>query len=142
MASGMADFERMIRPKYGKPQHMPFIGTVYKGQYNDLFTITGKGVIYGGFIYVYGESSQKDSIVHPYIDEDQYSNITFEEFLALNLCTVYSAPLYLTEFDDVNSKYTLCFSPGITFEKKIQLKYLEDTGDDAVCAIHLFYALI
>lgn len=142
MASGMADFERMIRPKYGKPQHMPFIGVVHRGETEDFFTIKGKGVIYGGYIHVYGDTSQKDSVVHPYIDDDQYSNRTFEGFLARNLTTVYSAPLYLKEFDEVNYKYTLCFSPGITFEKKIQIRYVEDTGDDAVCLIDLFYALI
>ena len=154
MASGLPDYYRGVdiayqalaqvtnRPKYGGAQSADGYLAVAASQENTLFTISGKGMTYGGYVKVEYASSQKDSGFLIYLDGGLFGTAGFEALNKFGLTLENSHPLYLRKYDDVNFIYCMALSRGITFESSFSLAYLEQHGTTPTVWYHVIYALI
>jgi len=154
MASGLPDYYRgvdvayqalsqmIVRPKYGGAQSVDGYLAVTASDQSILFTISGKGMIYGGYVKVEFTSSQKDSGFLIYTDGAKFGTAGFEALNMFGITLEHSYPLYLRKYDDVNFVYCMALSHGVTFETSLRLDYLEQHGATPTVWYHVIYALI
>jgi len=154
MAHGLPDFYRGVdiayqalselinRPKYGGCKRSTGTMIVTANANNTLFSLSGKGMIYGGLVQTSYSASQKDALIVFYIDGALILN---EKLAHLNTNVIdkpRSYPLVLNKYDDTNFIYAVTFSYGITFETSILLIYQENDGGTPAVGYKIFYALI
>lgn len=142
MAIGLPDYSRGIRPGYGSGQNKAGYKVVLKNDTTPLATISGKGMIYGGYVRVEYTSSLSDSGLFLYVDDEKLGSIGFETLDRWNLDVEHSYPVYKRKYDDTNFIYVVAFSHGITFEKNIRIEYIEAGGKTPTAWWQIIYALI
>ncbi len=142
MASGLPDYFRLVRPRYGAATLGEGSEIVTASDITLILTITGKGVIYGGVLSVEGARSQDLDVPLMIVDEFLITNTNFFSLNKYGLNTDKIMPFYITKFDDVTFDYSVGISSGYTFEKSIQIGYTEnETGTPTVVA-KVIYALL
>lgn len=142
MASGLPDYFKAIRPRYGAANSEIAVVQVVAKEETELVSVVGKGVIYGGALHLALASGQKNSVPVLEVDEANIAELNFftMNFYHMNIVGCY--PFYLLTFDDVSGIYAVGISGGITFEKGVRVLYQEehDTRPWVVC--RAIYALI
>ncbi|MCD6429361.1 hypothetical protein J7L09_01565 [bacterium] len=134
--------EVTIRNKYGGAESACFIGYATANDTIELFSITGKGVIYGGFITIQSTGSQRDDEQWLWIDGSQMSPHTLYEMKRFNLIGPTGPIPYLTCYDDINFLYAVQFFFGYTFETSCVVKYTEKHGREPLIIAFFDYALV
>lgn len=142
MASGMPDYYRGVRPRYGASKTVIGGGAVGANVKTDLVEVTGKGMIYGGNVYLSYTSTQKDGIPILKVDGTEISTINFFTMNFFGLCKGYSYPFSLLVFDDTNFVYSAGVAFGFTFEEGVEVVYDERNGGTPTVVCRLVYALI
>ncbi len=154
MASGLPDYYRgvdvayqalaqmIVRPKYGGA--ISSIGelTVTASSANTVVAVAGKGMIYGGFVYLDYTSTQKNSKVWLEVDGQQLNDERFLDLQLYSLLDPRVCVLSLLKYDDVDFVYAAGFSYGVTFESTLKLIYSELHGTTPNLFFNLTYALI
>lgn len=154
MASGMLDYYRgvdvayqalsqmIVRPKYGGA--LLAWGSKYctANVQNTLVGIAGKGMIYGGAVWLDYTLPQANSQVWLGIDGYTITNLSFERLLLYGINQPRSWPVSLLHADHVNRIYAVGISYGITFETQVVLAYYEQNGFTPTVHYRLVYALI
>jgi len=135
--------ELIQRPKYGGAQFGTGYMEVSPLSYYCILTVTGTGMIYGGWAWC-GDSSasQKDSFFNLYIDEVNMYTSDFKRFNKFNLTDPLVCILPILLFDDVNYEYVVGFSRGITFEEKFRICFKEAGNVGCKVRVFLWYAII
>ena len=154
MAEGLPDYYRGVdiayqalaelqtRPKYGAG--LAAFGSVVTTGWATtvLATISGKGMLYGGYVYLDYTSSQKGSYVIVALDG---TNLVAESFGTMNQYRM-TRPLGLVnsilKYDDVNYQYAVGLAYGFTFETELKLSYFEGQGNAPTVTYRLVYAVI
>lgn len=142
MAAGMPDYQSIVRPRYGGALSTYGYLTMASGGSTLLAEVFGRGMIYGGYVLVNYTSSQKDSLVYFYADN---SLLVYDDFASLaefGLALPGTYPLSIVKFDDVEFKYCVLFSYGITFETGFRLAYGERHLATPKVKFRLVYALL
>ncbi|RLF77217.1 hypothetical protein DRN39_04585 [Thermococci archaeon] len=134
--------EVTIRNKYGGGESACYAGTVKANDITELFSIAGKGVIYGGFITVQSTGTQRDDEQWLWIDGSQMSPHTFYEMNRFNLTGPTGPIPYLVCYDDENFLYAVQFFFGYTFETSCVVKYSEKHGRTPTVIAFFDYALV
>lgn len=154
MVSGLPDYyrgvdiayqalgEMIVRPKYGGA--VLATGSKYctANVQNTLVGVNGKGMIYGGAVWLDYTSAQADSEVWLGIDGYTISNLSFERLLAYGINQPRSWPVSLICADHINHIYGVGISYGITFESQLVLAYYEQNGTRPTVHYRLIYTLI
>lgn len=124
--------EVINRPKYGSAQRVNGYVTCPMGFETPLFTVSGKGIIYGGLVYTFDEDARITNEVSLYVDGNWVSWLSYN--LALNYAgiTHYGQPLYASLVDTTNNRYACGLSSGITFENSFRINYRTSAGDVVV----------
>lgn len=142
MASGLPDYSNVVRPAYGGGQRLASSKTVTASDDTTLLTITGKGMVYGGYILLDHTASQVNSIPVLAADGKKICSIKFDTLNKYNMVSPGKYPVFLTKFDNVNFIYGVAFSYGITFETEIAMNYIEAHGATPVVNYSLIYTLM
>jgi len=142
MARGLPDYFKETRPRFGGAQDKSSYNIVTANDETILATITGKGVIYGGFIKLKHTATQKNSGIFVYVDEEKLGVTDFEDLELHGLTVENSYPFYLRKYDDVNFRYCVALSRDITFETKLEISYVETHGETPKVWYRVIYALI
>lgn len=142
MAAGTPDYTKQIREQFGSGTHMTGQLMVTPSDLTELVTITGKGVIYGGLIYLDHLSTQKDSKPIILIDGATIISFSYWEMLKLGLFDTKMYPMSISTYDEDDFAYTACLANGIKFEKEIMLAYSEMSGATPTVYWSLIYALL
>ncbi len=130
------------RPKYGASQAASGTAIITTTALTTLFTISGKGMIYGGRLVSTGNVSHSLHTLKLYVDGELVLVNAFSELLSYNTAIPFSTPFYLMNYNDVDFVYAAGFNYGYTFESSIVLQYgRTETGTFPVYYI-LYYALI
>lgn len=154
MVSGFADYFRgmdvafkalgamIVRPKYGGA--LLATGSKYctKDTQNTLVGINGKGMIYGGAVWLDYTLPQSNSQVWLGIDGYTITDLSFERLVEYGIDQPRSWPVSVHKKDSVNYVYSVGISYGITFETQLVLAYLEEHGTTPTVHYRLVYALI
>ncbi len=154
MASGLPDFYRgvdvayqalsqmIVRPKYGAAVKSAGNKVVASLGRTTLLAISGKGMLYGGLVYLNHTSTQKAAEVILVVDGDDMISMTFDNMNLLNVNIAGIYPTVLRRFDEVNFIYCVGLGYGITFETGLSVVYNElNVGTPTVFA-EMMYALI
>lgn len=154
MSHGLPDYYRGVdiayqalselinRPKYGAAQQEYSSVTVTNNFTTTLLSMAGKGVIYGGVLYMDYTASQSNAVVALYVDDVQITAFSLANLTLFGMTKEHAYPVYILAYDEVNYRYCVGFSGQITFETSIVLKYLENNGGTPLVLTRLIYALI
>lgn len=154
MASGMLDFYRgvdvkyqalaqmIVRPKYGAGVIASGSKQVIGSQANTLVGVDGKGMTYGGIVWLDDTLTQANSQVRLLSDDETLNDISFLRLNDYGITKPRSAVITINRYDAVNFIYSVGVSYGLTFEKSFELSYTEVYGRTPTVHYRLFYALI
>lgn len=154
MATGRADYnvgvdvalqalsQLIVRPKYGGALLAWGSKTVTASVQNTLVGINGKGMIYGGAVWLDYTLTQGSSQVWLGIDGYTVSNLSFTRLIQYGINKPRSWPVSLLHLDSVNFVYSVGISYGLTFETQLVLAYYEQNGFTPTVHYRLIYALI
>lgn len=142
MAHGMPDYNRDVRPKYGAAQVAWRNITAVANSLNALVEISGKGVIYGGLLALYGYETQQISTPHLTVDGTIIAQVSFQSYNRYNMTVENCFPFYLLKYDNVAFIYALGISSMMTFESSFKVEYDENDGGTPTVWCRVIYALI
>lgn len=142
MASGLPDYQRPIRPKFGGGIASAGELLMSAGEINELVSISGKGMIYGGCVYFDYTSTQKASIVKLEVDGEIILGSSFQTLVKYGVTKPRNFPGCLLVYNDVEFVYAVGFSYGLTFETSLKLYYHEIEGTTPTVSYRIIYALI
>ncbi len=154
MSSGLPDFYRGIdvafqslgqiinRPKYGGADVVDGTVIVTATSGTTLVTVTGKGMIYGGYMYLDSAASQKTGSPLLNVDGNLLTVLDFEEMNKFGLSRQWSKPYSLVKYNEVDFVYAVQLYYGITFETSFFLSYSESEGATPSVRYAVVYALI
>jgi len=131
-----------VRPSFGSARRATFARAANTSAITIALTITGNGIIYGGYVLSSGVATQKADSYEIFIDGEAVAFATFLNQNTWLLNKEHVAGLYELRHDDVNFKYCLGIMPGITFEKSIRIQYLETYGRTPNIIGDIIYTLI
>jgi len=135
------DFLR-VRPVYGQTRKNTGSKAVDSGVGAvELFTVSGKGAILGGFVYWLAGTSSGASI-RLFIDGVETINVTPNYLDAHNMIEGFSFPLVLSGYDQVTPQYQMSLRPGSTFESSFALYASQATGAAVTFYWIVPYALV
>lgn len=139
----------MIRPTYGAAKCKAGYKDVTAWVETELCSVTSKGMIYGGAVFVKYDSTQRKGRPFLIIDGVTFLGETFENMKVYGFDKVHSMPLYLLKYsenepiaDEDVFIYTVGISPGYTFETGFSLNYEENHGDSLAVNYQVLYALV
>lgn len=154
MASGKNDYYRgvdvsyqalaqmIVRPKYGGALLAWGSETLTANIQNTLCGINGKGMIYGGVVWLDYTLTQAQSEVWLGIDGYTLTNLSFLRLKDYSIQQPRSWPVTLLKYDGTEFIYSVGISYGITFETQLVLAYYEKNGFTPTVHYRLVYALI
>lgn len=130
------------RPKYGGA--VTTIGgvAVTANDRTTLATVSGKGMLYGGVIFLWASGSQKTAYPLLQVDGELIAHMKFETLMRLGINKPFAYPLFLLMYDDVEYEYCVAVMQNITFETSFDLIYDEREGATPTVYFHVCYALI
>lgn len=134
--------QMIVRPKYGGGLATWGSAVVTANAETTLITVSGKGMIYGGVVFLDHTSSQKTGIARLKADGNLLADMSFEGMNKHNIINPWSYPFYLLKFDEANFVYTVATSFGLTFETNFELAYFEQEGETPTVRFDICYALI
>lgn len=142
MAIGLPDYSRGIRPGYGAPMSSDGSKVVAALGYTPLLEVTGKGMLYGGLVFLNHDSTQASGEVLLVVD-GRY--MITQSFYNLNLLGVNAPgyfPIILIKYDETNFIYAVGLGYGVTFDESLAVVYNElNTTTPTVFAL-LMYAVV
>lgn len=142
MATGLPDYLREIRPVYGGGIASAGELVVTANTLNELLEVIGKGMVYGGYLYLDYSSTQKGGVVKLEIDGEIILGEDFQTMVKYGVKIPRSFVASLLAYDDVNFVYAVGLSYGMTFEQSLKLYYHEMDGATPTLNYRVVYALI
>ena len=135
MATGKQDYYRgvdvayqelaqvIVRPKYGGALLESDSRQIGEGAPIILFEVAGKGMTYGGVVWLDHTLTQANSIVAVDIDDQVINDLSFVRLRDYGITNPLIWPVTLLDFDTVYKIYAVGFSYGLTFEKNLKVWY-------------------
>lgn len=154
MAAGKPDYYRgvdisyqelaqvIVRPKHGGALYLSGQKAVSANSETTLLDVSGKGMIYGGSVWLDYTLTQADGEI---LIGNDASSILSPSFLRMNdygILNPRSSVITLNKYDAVNYIYCVGLSYGITFESAFALGYIENNGTTPTVHYNLVYTLI
>jgi len=154
MVTGYPDYQRNIniaaqsadqlieRPKYGAPQSILIQGTLAEDEYKTIFSLSGRGIVYGGKFMVFSPFSAKNTALYLSLDDVVVFSHTFAELNTYKITDQFQHYIFLVYYDDGAHFYSVVFTQDITFESNVTLQAKSfSTGTAGYTAIYN-YSLI
>ncbi len=130
------------RPKFGSSQQAVYSSTVGPQGTTTIISITGKGMIYGGFVSVVVNQQQSADFVIVIIDGVSFVGSSFFLSNRDQIINPSNDLFVLQRFDDINFRYKFGISYGFTFEESIVVQYIELHSNTFSILAKLYYALV
>lgn len=154
MTAGLPDFYRSIdvafqslgeiinRPKYGGADIALAAVVVAATAETELLAVAGKGMIYGGDLSIITTASQVLGVPVLEVDGVAIAVRNFAGLIVARIKVPNSAGMYLLRYDEVNHRYSVGISSGITFETGFRILYQENDGNTPTVGSRVIYALV
>jgi len=134
--------EIIIRPKYGAAEEAAGFTACAVGENTTLVSITGRGVTYGGYIWVNHDESCAGDIYMLKTEGETIFYVTPESLNMFNFVRPAASALFLCCYDAVNYMYAVAIAPGITFETGLAIVYHAAGASAPDVNYNICYALI
>mgnify|MGYP001139474021 CR=1 FL=1 len=154
MGHGLPDFYRGVdiayqalselinRPKYGAAQKSFASVWVTPGVITNLISVSGKGIIYGGVLYLSPSTNQEGSSPRLTVDGIFLAGLSFYTLNRYGWNIPQSYVWYLTKYDNVNFVFSVGIGYPITFESSFVVGYKENYEVSVNVACDFCYALV
>jgi len=154
MSHGLPDYYRGVdiayqalselinRPKYGGAQRTAGSVAVTANDTTQLISVSAKGMIYGGYLFLDHTATQKNSIFILKVDGNIIGYLSADGGNAYNINIEHNSPVYLRKYDDTNFIYCMALSHGITFETSFTVEYEEKHGGTPTLSYRVVYAVV
>jgi len=143
MPRGYPDyFGQSIFPKYGGARRKSFYSVIVANTENDIVVVSGKGVIFGGWLYSNYGSKQEDDIIRIYVDEIESVYHTWLGLGRQNIANGNPTPVSISRYEPFEEKYCLIIGEGVTFDTQFKITYEETGGYTPTIQCELYYSLI
>ena len=142
MSSGHPDYLNVVRPRFGGAIMKWGIITAKASDYKQLRLVSGKGMIYGGTVWLDYTLTQSNSEVWLKTDNFVLNDLSFLRLRNYQILNPKTAPVSLNKFDVYNYVYSVGLSYGITFQDSLELGYYERHGTTPTIHYRLVYALL
>jgi len=135
--------EMTVRVYYGAAKAVFNWHTVPVTTEDPLFTVNGKGTIYGGFFNIHNEPGHTGDTPKLLIDDQELVSLVWSTYYHRNINKPGMYPIYINQYNPTDGDIMGCISPGATFESKVELRYLNVHVTDPVTVYYsLMYAEI
>ncbi len=134
--------EIINRPKYGGAQRAASTADAWANDTRSYITVSGKGMLYGGSLFLEHTASQKTGKPILMVDGVSLAQWSFEDSLSLGMVKPWIKAMFLTKYDDVNFVYCVAFMYGITFETSLQILYEESEGETPNITAEFIFAVV
>jgi len=134
--------EIINRPTYGAAQRSAGGTSATPTGLTTLVTVSGQGMIYGGYLYVDGTGTCDTDIWQITVDGTVMSASSLFQVNKRKITDKHMDILYEVNYDDTSFLYTHGIMPAITFETSFDIKYSETNGRTPVVVATVIYALI
>lgn len=154
MVSGLPDHYRgvdvayqalaqmIVRQKYGGADLVAGQKVITPSTYDLLLTVDGKGVIYGGLLWLDYTFSQANDEVVLVVDGTILTGLSHLRLSTYGVDKPGAYPVFINKYDGVNFIYSVGLGFGLTFETQVKLYYNETYGRDPTVFYRLMYALV
>lgn len=142
MASGLQDYYSGVRPTYGGALIASGSKPVKPHVQTNLVNVAGKGMTYGGAVWLDYTLTQANSRVLLGCEGIAVTDLSFVRLNDYNITKPESLVVFLNKYDSINHIYSVGISYGVTFESSLILNYLEEHGNTPTVHYRLVYALI
>ena len=123
IAQALAYLEQ--RPMYGEAKNAFSFTQVSANNDTTLINVLGKGMVYGGIIFIATNHSISDDEIHIYVDGDIIFDFNWGRQIRYNFTRPYDCIAWVCKYDNVNHEYAMAIKHGITFEESIKIVYSE-----------------
>jgi len=131
-----------MRPRYGGALIAAGQVEVTASVQTNLAAIYGKGMIYGGAVWLDYNKTQANSRVLLGCEGVAITDLSFYRMLEYKIENPRIMPVTINKFDGINFVYSAGISYGITFEISLILNYFEQHGFTPTVHYRLVYTLI
>jgi len=141
---GSQELERILQaPNYGAARWVELSGNVSPGQTLNLATVYGKGIIYGGFLWIANKSNPADFWIGLDLEGNTLWWLTIQNLKDYGVDRVGAYFFYLTRYDTSAKQYVVQFTGGITFGNYVNIRVYNGTatGEYALIDGAFIYAL-
>jgi len=115
--------ERILQaPSYGGARIVEASGALDIGETLEIFSVTGKGIVYGGHVYISAIDDPNNGRIEVNIDGFGYKGYTFAEYNTRGLTAENRFFIYNTIYNVSNRVYGFAFTPDITFESSYAVR--------------------
>lgn len=154
MASGLPDYYRgvdvayqaltqvIVRPRFGGGRNLSGQKEVTGKAQTLLCDVSGKGMIYGGTVWLDAALTQANSIVVLVTDMQSLSYMSFLRLNEYGVTDPGKAVVTINKYDGDNYIYSVGLSYGITFEGGFTVLYNEEYDRRPTVHYDITYALI
>ena len=130
------------RPTYGGANVSTYDSNPPTSTTTELISITGQGVIYGGYIWIHdGTSRYNDSFIL-HVDGVDIFNITSYYLRTLNFSKYENTPLRMCVYNEYMKYYLATIQNDITFESNFKIKYANAGGGASTVTAQAYYATL
>lgn len=130
------------RPKYGGSIGASFSDQIINVGAATLLTVTGRGMIYGGFLLADDNTSGLTSSWRVTVDGVQIHYLAHSSHQLLGFPGVNMSLVYCAQYDIINHKFTMVLGYGFTFETSLVIAY-QNLGSGTVdLSGFCYYALV
>jgi hypothetical protein len=142
MARGGPDWYGGLGTTYGTLARAWWNFAVGGDTEQDLVSVTGRGTIVSGFVYVHASTTHKEDQVKLYIDDTLLTDLSFLLLNIYGLKKLETYPVYITRFNNVKKKYAAGIIGGLTFNESFKVAYRNTYEAEPTVVCHVVYSLI
>lgn len=142
--AGQSISEIINRPTYGEGEEAIATEIVSAGTTESIITISGTGVLYGGWVTISDTNNHFNDKPKIYIDGNYFAGVSFNSLFNNGFIknSKYLFNLTRKEFDSPHYRAVACIGSGVTFETSLQLQYQNSEATDIDVGAILTYATI
>lgn len=129
-------------PSYGSAKYNEDDDTGDANSVTTLFTVSGKGVSYGGYLYSEDANHKLTNEFQIFIDGSWFFSGNFSKQIARNLFVGVDLPIYLIAHETLTPRFVYGIKPGLTFSTSFAIKYVERHGNEVEVGWYFIYALV
>jgi len=133
--------EVTIRPRYGDFKTDFETTFPLPGIWNTLVNISGKGILYGGNVKLFGIGASMDDRVRLTVDGETSDEATPESLREYQITRPYLECFYLVQYDERQPQYVLGLCHDISFENSLVLE-VRPLTTEVTCDYELYYGLL
>ncbi len=133
--------ERILQaPSYGGARVVEASGALDIGETLEIFSVTGKGIVYGGHVYITALDDPNNGRIEVNIDNFGYKGYSFAEYNTRGLTAENRFFVYNTIYNVSNRMYGFGFTPRITFESSYAVRL--SVSSSASCGLNYWCVFI